>query len=152
LLDADNRQGGLDPASSSEFEARDGHRRTGIHISADLVTYQQRRREACRSPGGGQGFTPAHLRPIPGHGSRPPWTSSIHFAAAQKFHEDRRASAKPLAAEFKEFDKEGKIELRAATEFLAAKGSKLGRPLNGSDYANMKELRFGAADGEWRLP
>ncbi len=63
------------------------------------------------------------------------------------FHDD-------FAAEFKEFDKEVKIELRAATEFLAAKGPKLGRPwadtLNGSDYANMKELRFEAADGEWR--
>lgn len=59
-----------------------------------------------------------------------------------------------FAAEFKEFDKEVKIELRAVTKLLEAKGPKLGRPwadtLNGSDYANMKELRFEAADGEWR--
>jgi len=59
-----------------------------------------------------------------------------------------------FAAEFKEFDKDVKIELRAVTKFLEAKGPKLGRPwvdtLKGSDYANMKELRFEAADGEWR--
>ncbi|WP_245505905.1 type II toxin-antitoxin system RelE/ParE family toxin [Rhizobium sullae] len=59
-----------------------------------------------------------------------------------------------FAAEFNEFDKEVKIELRAAIMLLADKGPKLGRPwadtLKGSDYANMKELRFEAADGEWR--
>ncbi|MFT4184970.1 MAG: type II toxin-antitoxin system RelE/ParE family toxin [Rhizobium sp.] len=47
-----------------------------------------------------------------------------------------------------------RIELRAAIMLLADKGPKLGRPwadtLKGSDYANMKELRFEAADGEWR--
>jgi hypothetical protein len=34
-------------------------------------------------------------------------------------------------------------------------GPQLGRPrvdtLHGSDHANMKELRFSAADGEWRV-
>jgi len=37
---------------------------------------------------------------------------------------------------------------------MADKGPKLGRPwadtLKGSHYANLKELRFEAADGEWR--
>ena len=38
--------------------------------------------------------------------------------------------------------------------FLQQFGSQLGRPrvdtLKGSRHANMKELRFNAADGEWR--
>ncbi|HBF29686.1 type II toxin-antitoxin system RelE/ParE family toxin [Rhizobium sp.] len=63
------------------------------------------------------------------------------------FHDD-------FAAEFKEFDAEVKIELRAMILLLKDKGPELKRPwadtLNGSDYANMKELRFEAADGEWR--
>lgn len=63
------------------------------------------------------------------------------------FHDD-------FVAEFKAFDADVKIELRAAILLLADKGPKLGRPwadtLNGSDYANMKELRFEAAEGAWR--
>ena len=38
---------------------------------------------------------------------------------------------------------------------LSRLGPQLGRPrvdtLNGSRHANMKEMRFSAADGEWRL-
>ncbi|MGZ2488151.1 hypothetical protein ACVITL_006736 [Rhizobium pisi] len=59
-----------------------------------------------------------------------------------------------FAKEFKEFDKEVKIELRAMVLLLEDRGPELGRPradtLNDSDYANMKELRFDAADGVWR--
>lgn len=63
------------------------------------------------------------------------------------FHED-------FAVEFKDFDRDVKIELRAATLLLADRGPDLGRPwadtLNGSAFPNMKELRFEAADGAWR--
>ncbi|OWV97273.1 type II toxin-antitoxin system RelE/ParE family toxin [Rhizobium sp. R693] len=59
-----------------------------------------------------------------------------------------------FAKEFKEFDKEVKIELRAMVLLLEDRGPELGQPradaLNDSDYANMKELRFDAADGVWR--
>ena len=43
----------------------------------------------------------------------------------------------------------------ATSRLLRQLGPHLGRPrvdtLNGSRHANMKEMRFGAADGEWRL-
>ena len=43
----------------------------------------------------------------------------------------------------------------ALSRLLGEFGPHLGRPrvdtLNGSRYANMKEMRFSAADGEWRL-
>ncbi len=46
-------------------------------------------------------------------------------------------------------------ELLAHAKLLAHFGPQLGRPrvdtLNGSSYANMKELRFDAADGVWRV-
>jgi len=46
-------------------------------------------------------------------------------------------------------------ELLAQARLLAAFGPKLGRPrvdtLKDSRYANMKELRFDAADGVWRV-
>jgi hypothetical protein len=46
-------------------------------------------------------------------------------------------------------------ELLACAQLLQAYGPNLGRPrvdtLKGSDYANMKELRFDAADGVWRV-
>jgi len=65
-----------------------------------------------------------------------------------KFHDD-------FAAEFKQFGEEVQIELRATVLLLKDKGPKLGRPwadtLNGSDYSNMKELRFDAEDGVWRV-
>ena len=46
-------------------------------------------------------------------------------------------------------------ELLAQAKLLEAFGPALGRPrvdtLNGSRHANMKELRFQAADGTWRV-
>jgi hypothetical protein len=46
-------------------------------------------------------------------------------------------------------------ELLAMMRLLATYGPQLGRPhadtLAGSRHANMKELRFGAADGVWRV-
>jgi hypothetical protein len=46
-------------------------------------------------------------------------------------------------------------ELYAEAGFVEMFGPETGRPhvdkLKGSDYANMKELRFEAADGEWRV-
>jgi hypothetical protein len=46
-------------------------------------------------------------------------------------------------------------EILALSRLLQQFGPELGRPrvdtLKGSRYANMKELRFGAADGEWRV-
>ena len=63
-----------------------------------------------------------------------------------------------LADEFEpEFDalrEDVQTELLALALLLEQFGPQLGRPrvdtLKGSRYANMKELRFGAADGEWR--
>jgi hypothetical protein len=46
-------------------------------------------------------------------------------------------------------------ELLAQAKLLETFGPQLGRPrvdtLNGSKHANMKELRFDAADGVWRV-
>ena len=46
-------------------------------------------------------------------------------------------------------------ELLAHAQLLETFGPQLGRPrvdtLNGSKHANMKELRFAAADGVWRV-
>ena len=46
-------------------------------------------------------------------------------------------------------------ELLALVELLQLRGSQLGRPhadtLKGSAHANMKELRFKADDGVWRV-
>jgi hypothetical protein len=46
-------------------------------------------------------------------------------------------------------------EILALSLLLEQFGPQLGRPrvdtLNGSRHANMKELRFGAAQGEWRV-
>lgn len=68
------------------------------------------------------------------------WT--VRFA--QPFEEEFRA----LAAEVQE-------ELLACALLLQDYGPKLGRPrvdtLKGSDHANMKELRFDAAGGVWRV-
>jgi hypothetical protein len=47
------------------------------------------------------------------------------------------------------------VELLALSRLLEKFGPHLGRPrvdtLNGSRHANMKELRFGAAGGVWRV-
>ncbi len=46
-------------------------------------------------------------------------------------------------------------EILALARLLAQFGPQLGRPrvdtLKGSKHSNMKELRFSAADGEWRV-
>jgi hypothetical protein len=46
-------------------------------------------------------------------------------------------------------------ELQAIIDALEQMGPQLGRPrvdtLNGSSHANMKEIRFAAADGVWRF-
>ena len=58
-------------------------------------------------------------------------------------------------AEFKELDVDVQNELLAHAKVLAEIGPTLGRPLvdtlAGSKHANMKELRFGAANGVWRI-
>lgn len=58
-------------------------------------------------------------------------------------------------AEFDALPEEVQDELLAATALLETYGPSLGRPhvdtLAGSKHANMKELRFGAADGVWRV-
>jgi hypothetical protein len=64
-----------------------------------------------------------------------------------------------MADEFKpEFDglhENVRTELLALSLVLQEFGPQLGRPrvdtLNGSRHANMKELRFSTADGEWRV-
>jgi hypothetical protein len=64
-----------------------------------------------------------------------------------------------MADEFRpEFDALGqdvRREILALARVLQEFGPQLGRPrvdtLKGSRYANMKELRFSAADGEWRV-
>src|ERR1700722_8755530 len=56
--------------------------------------------------------------------------------------------------EFLAFEPAVQDALLAVAKLLAEFGPQLGRPyadtLNGSEYANMKELRFEASDGEWR--
>lgn len=64
-----------------------------------------------------------------------------------------------MATEFKpEFDQlhqDVRTEILAMSLVLQKFGPQLGRPrvdtLKGSRHANMKELRFSAADGEWRV-
>lgn len=64
-----------------------------------------------------------------------------------------------IGAEFeREFDdlaEDVRTEILALTRLLQRFGPQLGRPrvdtLNGSRHAKMKELRFSAADGEWRV-
>lgn len=57
--------------------------------------------------------------------------------------------------EFDAFDEDVRIEILALSLLLQQFGPQLKRPrsdtLNGSRHANMKELRFSAAGGEWRL-
>ncbi len=58
-------------------------------------------------------------------------------------------------SEFDGFADPVKTELLARAKVLAQFGPMLGRlnvdTLNGSEYANMKELRFNADDGVWRV-
>lgn len=57
--------------------------------------------------------------------------------------------------EFDALDVRVRIETLALARLLQQFGPHLGRPrvdtLNGSRHANMKEMRFSAADGEWRV-
>ena len=57
--------------------------------------------------------------------------------------------------EFDAFSEEVQDEILAHARLLEAYGPQLGRPrvdtLKGSSHANMKELRFHAADGVWRV-
>lgn len=56
--------------------------------------------------------------------------------------------------EFKDLVADVQDALLATARLLQDYGPQLGRPhvdtLSGSKHANMKELRFAAADGEWR--
>jgi hypothetical protein len=57
--------------------------------------------------------------------------------------------------EFDELHDKVQTEILALSRLLQRFGPQLGRPrvdtLNDSRHANMKELRFSAADGEWRV-
>jgi hypothetical protein len=57
--------------------------------------------------------------------------------------------------EFDRLDEEVKVELLAHATLLQQFGPSLGRPrvdtLSGSKHRNMKELRFDAAGGVWRV-
>lgn len=57
--------------------------------------------------------------------------------------------------EFHALQEDVRTEILALSMVLEQFGPQLGRPrvdtLKGSRYANMKELRFSAADGEWRV-
>jgi hypothetical protein len=57
--------------------------------------------------------------------------------------------------EFFALHEDVRLEILALARLLQQFGPRLGRPrvdtLSGSRHANMKELRFTAADGEWRV-
>ncbi len=63
--------------------------------------------------------------------------------------------ADEFEAELRDLPEDVQIEVLALALLLQQFGPRLGRPrvdtLNGSRHANMKELRFSAADGEWRV-
>jgi hypothetical protein len=60
-----------------------------------------------------------------------------------------------FANEFSDFPEEVKVAILERTRWLGAFGPTLGRPhadtLKGSKHANMKELRFKASGGVWRV-
>jgi hypothetical protein len=60
-----------------------------------------------------------------------------------------------FAAEANGFARAVQVEIAALAGLLRQFGPQLRRPhcdtLNGSKHANMKELRFTLADGEWRI-
>lgn len=62
---------------------------------------------------------------------------------------------KAFADELAELDAEVSFQLVAMSALLVEFGPRLGRPhadtLKGSKHSNMKELRFDAADGVWRV-
>lgn len=57
--------------------------------------------------------------------------------------------------EFDELHEDVRTEILALSRLLQQFGPQLGRPrvdtLNGSRHANIKELRFSATDGAWRV-
>jgi len=63
--------------------------------------------------------------------------------------------ADEFALEFDALQKDVQTEILALSLVLEQFGPQLGRPrvdtLKGSRHANMKELRFSAAHGEWRV-
>jgi len=63
--------------------------------------------------------------------------------------------AEELEQEFDQLEEYIQDELLAKAKLLEAFGPELGRPhvdtLNASRHANMKELRFSARDGVWRV-
>lgn len=65
------------------------------------------------------------------------------------------AFAEEFVAEVAALEKQVRRELLATARLLEIVGPQLGRPhvdtLNGSKYTNMKELRFSAGDGVWRV-
>jgi hypothetical protein len=65
-----------------------------------------------------------------------------------RFHEE-------FEEEFDDLGEAVQEELLALAKLLGDFGPQLGRPhadtLKGSDFANMKELRFAADDGVWRV-
>jgi hypothetical protein len=64
--------------------------------------------------------------------------------------------ADEFETEFQALHEEVRTEILALAIVLQEFGPQLGRPrvdtLKGSRHANMKELRFSAADGEWPSP
>jgi hypothetical protein len=60
-----------------------------------------------------------------------------------------------FAPEFDSLQEDVQTEILALSLLLQRFGPQLGRPrvdtLKGSRHANMKDLRFGAAGGEWRV-
>jgi hypothetical protein len=57
-------------------------------------------------------------------------------------------------SELDDLDDDVRLEILALARLLQQFGPRLGPrvdTLNGSRHANMKELRFSAADGEWRV-
>lgn len=69
-----------------------------------------------------------------------PWTVQLH---------------PDFAKEFLALDREVRVALLQRTARLEEEGPRAGRPtvdtLVGSRFANMKEIRFDAADGAWRV-
>jgi len=63
--------------------------------------------------------------------------------------------ADEFAVEFQDLDEDVQTEILALSRLLQQFGPQLGRPridtLKGSRHSNMKELRFSAANGEWRV-
>src|SRR5258708_5655710 len=63
--------------------------------------------------------------------------------------------AEEFFAEYEALPQSVQHELLAGAKLLERYGPSLGRPhvdtLNGSNYANMKELRFRAENGVWRV-